>query len=126
MDSANSDRPTVNPEEARRALESAQERYTAARRKYTALYVDFKSTNHPDRELAAALDAARSEALALATSLRLIEDGDAEAVCLELAADPVSDDERARTTNRFTIAELHRAAAAPAASWGWKVSTPGS
>jgi hypothetical protein len=121
MDSASNDRPVTDPDDARRAVESAQERYTAARRKYTALYVDFKSSNHPDRNLAAALDAARSEALSLATALRLVEDGDAEAIRQELAADPVSDEERARTTNRFTIAELHRAAAASApASWDWK------
>jgi hypothetical protein len=119
MDSASNDRPTTHPDDASRALESAQERYTATRRKYTALYVDFKSSVHPDRNLAAALDAARSEALAQAAALRLVEDGDAEAIRQELAADPVSEDERARTTNSFTIAELHRAAA-PAASWDWK------
>lgn len=123
------DRPAVtvtpipaaaNHDDARRAAESAQERYTAARRKYTGLYVEFKSIERPDQALVASLNAARSEALTMATSLRLVEDGDADAIRNELEADPVSDSERARTTDRFTIAELHRAAAATPASWDWK------
>lgn len=110
----------VNPDDAQRALESAQERYTAARRKYTAMYVDSQSP--ADQTAPEALEAARKEALDLAATLRLVEDGDPEAIRRELASDPVTDDERARTTNRFTLAELRQAAAesAPAASWDWK------
>jgi hypothetical protein len=111
---------TVTPDDTRRALESAQERYTAARRKYTALYVESQPAAHPGPDAAEALEAARKEVLDLAAALRLIEDGDAEAIRQELAAEPVTDDERARTTNRFTIAELRRAASAPAASWDWQ------
>lgn len=124
-----SDRPavTVTPipaaasqDDARRALESAQERYTAARRKYTSLYVESKPLERPDQDLVEAIEAARSETLEMAASLRMVEDGDPEAIRNELAAGRVSDSERARTTDRFTIAELHRAAAAAPASWDWK------
>lgn len=112
--------PAEPQDDAARAAASAHERYTAARRKYTGLYVEFKSTSHPDRDLAAALNAARSAALTQAASLRLVEDGDPDAIRDELAAGQVPESELARTTDRHSIAELRRAAAAAPASWDWK------
>lgn len=102
------------------AAEFAEERYTAARRKYTSLYVELQSQENPKEGLTQEVDAARGETLALATALRKVEEGDLEAIRAELEAGRVSDNERSRTTNRFTIAELRRAAAAQPASWNWK------
>lgn len=122
MSSSLSDRPaeTVSSEDIRMAGELANERYTAARRHYTSLYVELNNREHPDSELTGALHAARTVSLERAAALRKVEDGDAEAVRQELEAERLTASERARTTNRFSIAELHRAAAATPPSWDWK------
>lgn len=109
----------VSQNDIQAATELALERYTAARRQYTSLYVELNSLEHPGADLAEALNAARTVSLDLAASLRKVEDGDPEAVLHELEAGRASESERARTTDRFSIAELHRAAAAPA-SWDWQ------
>lgn len=111
---------TVSREEIQLAGELALERYTAARRHYTSLYVELNSLEHPGSELAEALNAARNASLEQAAALRRVEDGDPEAVRQELAAEPLSENERARTTSRFSIAELHRAATATPPTWDWK------
>lgn len=123
MSSSLSDRPavTVSSEDIRRAGELANERYTAARRHYTSLYVELNSLEHPGSELTESLNAARNASLEQAAALRRVEDGDPEAVRQELAADPLSESERARTTSRLSIAELHRAATATPPTWDWKL-----
>lgn len=55
--------------------------------------------------------AARELTISLAAALRQVEDGEAHAVRRELAAGPVAVEERALTTDRFTIAELRAAEA---------------
>jgi hypothetical protein len=122
MPSTPSDRPadTVSQDDIRVAGELALERYTAARRHYTSLHVEFTSLEQPDSDLADSLEAARTLSLELAAALRKVEDGDPEAVLQELEAGQVSESERARTTNRFSIAELNRAAAPTPASWDWQ------
>lgn len=111
--------PTAfTPEEMRRAEELAQERYTAARRRYTHLYVAARAQDRPDAGAIAEIKAASDRAVALAAALRKIQDGDQMAALESLEAGPVTDEERALTTDRFTIAELH-AAANPAGTWSW-------
>lgn len=101
------------------ACELAEERYTAARRQYTHLYVDSQDMTGPPAHSAAEMAAAWQRTVDLAARLREVEDGEPEAVRRELEAGRIPEEERALTTDRFTIAELRRAAAAPAASWTW-------
>ncbi|MET4143840.1 hypothetical protein [Arthrobacter sp. UYCo732] len=107
---------TPSQSEVLQACELALERYTAARRQYTHLYV----ASHGGSENAEAIAAARQKALDLAARLRQAEDGDPVAVRRELDEERATEEERALTTDRFTIAELHRAAASPPTTWGWK------
>lgn len=101
---------TVSADDLQRARTLAEERYTAARRRYTHLYVDARSQDRPDPSLARDIKEASDRAVELAAALRAVEDGDPAAVRRELAAGPVTDEEKALTTDRFTIAALHRAA----------------
>lgn len=105
--------------EVLQACELALERYTAARRQYTHLYVASHGVAEADAEDADAMAAAWQRTLDLAARLREVEDGEPAAVRRELDEVRASEEERALTTDRFTIAELHRAAAAPAATWTW-------
>lgn len=102
--------PAASPEDIRRATELAEDRYTAARRRYTHLYVEARGQARPGAAEAAALKAASDHAVEMAGMLRKVQEGDADAIEASLAADPASDEERALTTDRFTIAQLHAAA----------------
>lgn len=116
--------PAVPADDVKAASDLAHDRYTAARRHYTHLYVEFNSLEHPGDELAKNLDEARSQLLTLAGRLPQVLAGEPDAVQQELEAGPVEASESARTTNRFRIAELNRAAAdAEASTWGWKMPT---
>lgn len=111
--------PASGGDDASLAAGWAEERYTAARRQYTSLYVE--SMEQPGKDLTEDLAAALQKTVVLATALRKVQDGDPEAVRQELELGPVPEDERARTTDRFTIADLHRAAAESQPSWDWKL-----
>lgn len=108
----------VSPEDIHRAEELAGERYTAARRRYTHLYVEARSQARPDAAMARELKEASALAIEMAAALREIQDGDLTAIRASLEASPVTDEEKALTTDRFTIADLH-AAANPAHTWSW-------
>lgn len=112
------DPAVFTPEEMRRAEELAEERYTAARRHYTHLYVAARSEDRPDTGAIGAITEASERAVALAAALRKVQDGDRAAILESLEAGPITDEERALTTDRFTIAQLH-AAANPADTWSW-------
>lgn len=110
--------PAASPEDIRRATELAEERYTAARRRYTHLYLGARSQARPGADEIAELKAASDHAVEMAAALRKVQEGDSDAIRASLAADPVSDEERALTTDRFTIAQMH-AAAFPAPTGPW-------
>lgn len=108
----------LTPEDMHRAEELAGERYTAARRQYTHLYVAARNQARPDAGAITEIKAASERAVALAAALRKIQDGDPDAIRASLHAGPITDEERALTTDRLTIAQLH-AAANPADTWSW-------
>jgi hypothetical protein len=110
--------PTAGGRDSLLAVDWAEERYTAARRQYTRLYVE--SVEQPGADLIDDLAVARARTIELAAALRRVQDGEPEAIRRELALGPVPEDEQVQTTDRFTIAELHRAAAATPATWAWK------
>lgn len=114
----------IPEDEVKEATDLAQDRYAAARRHYTHLYVELHSAENPSDELARNLDEARSALLTLAGRLPLVLAGEEDAVRHELATGPVPVTESSQVTDRFRIAELHRAAAdadANATTWGWKL-----
>jgi len=109
-------------DDVKEAADLAAGRYSAARRQYTHLYVEFHSLEQPGAELTQNLDAARARLLALAGHLPEVLAGDADAVRHELEIGPIPVTESAQVTDRFRIADLHRAAAdAEASTWGWKL-----
>lgn len=110
-DASSEPEPEITPDDVRRALFLAQERYTAAKRQYTSLYVESQSGKTQTPEHESAMLAAREMTISLAAALRQVEDGEAHAVRRELSAGPVAAEERALTTDRFTIAELRAAEA---------------
>lgn len=112
------DPAALSAEDKARAEEFAEERYTAARRQYTHLYVAARNQDRPDAGAIGEIKIASDRAVALAAELRKIQDGDMDAIRASLEAGPVTDEERALTTDRFTIAQLH-AAANPADTWSW-------
>lgn len=114
------DPAALTAEDRARAEELAEERYTAARRRYTHLYVSAQKQDRPDPGSIGRIKDASDRAVELAAALRLIQDGDDDAARASLAAGPISDEERALTTDRFTIAQLH-AASEQAESWAWSV-----
>ncbi len=105
-------------EEMHYAEELAGERYTAARRYYTHLYVAARTQDRPDAGAISEIKDASDRAVTLAAALRKIQDGDVDAIRASLDAGPITDEERALTTDRLTIAQLH-AAANPADTWSW-------
>lgn len=110
--------PAASPEDIRRATELAEERYTAARRRYTHLYVDARGQAKPGATEIAGLKAASDHAVEMAAILRKVQEGDEDAIRASLTAEPVTEEERALTTDRFTLAQLHAAAyPAPAGPW---------
>ena len=102
--------PAASPEDIRRATELAEDRYTAARRRYTHLYVEARGQAKPAAAEIAGLKAASDHAVEMAAILRKVQEGDEDAIRASLEAEPVTDEERALTTDRFTLAQLHAAA----------------
>ncbi|HEX9089544.1 MAG TPA: hypothetical protein VF867_18785 [Arthrobacter sp.] len=122
---ATSPAPAVIPAGGvKEAADLAAERYSAARREYTHLYVEFHSTEHPGAELTQNLDDARAKVLALAGNLPKVLAGDPDSVRHELEMGPAPVTAASQVTDRFRIADLHRAATDPSAevsTWGWKL-----